>query len=76
MYGKNNILILCENIKFLRIKNNLSKKEMAQKLGISDKSITKIESGDLPRSVNAITLYKIHKTFDVPLDSLLETKLT
>ena len=76
MCGKNNILILCENIKFLRLKNNLTKKEMAQKLGIGVQSITKIESGTTPRSVNAITLYIIHKTFDIPIETLLETRLS
>ncbi len=75
MSVKNNIWILCENIKLLRAKNNLSKKEMAQKLGISIKSITKIESGMLPRSINAITLYKIHKVFNISIEDLLETRL-
>ena len=76
MSVENNLLLLCENIKLLRAKNNLSKKEMAQKLGISIKSITKIESGVLPRSVNAITLYKIHKVFNIPIETLLGTRLT
>ena len=76
MSVENNLLLLCENIKLLRAKNNLSKKEMAQKSGISIKSITKIESGVLPRSVNAITLYKIHKVFNIPIETLLETRLT
>ena len=76
MSTENNILLLCENIKLLRAKNNLSKKEMAQKLGTSTQSITKIESGTLPRSINAITLYKIHKVFNIPIETLLETRLT
>lgn len=76
MSTENNILLLCENIKLLRANNNLSKKEMAQKLGTSTQSITKIELGTLPRSINAITLYKIHKVFNIPIETLLETRLT
>ena len=76
MSVENNILLLCDNIKSLRAKNNLSKKEMAQKLGTSIPSITKIESGILPRSINAIILYKIHKVFNIPIETLLETRLT
>jgi transcriptional regulator with XRE-family HTH domain len=75
MSVENNILLLCEHIKLLRAKINLSKKEMAQKLGTSIKSITKIESGILPRSINAITLYKIHKIFNISIENLLETRL-
>ena len=76
MSADSNVLIFCENIKFLRTKNNLTKKEMACKLGIGVQSITKIESGTLPRSVNAITLYRIHKAFDISIESLLETRLS
>ena len=75
MSAENNIIILCENIKALRIKNNLSKKEMAQKIGIGIKSLTAIESGILPRSVNATTLYKIHKEFGISIENLLESRI-
>lgn len=75
MQADKNLLLLCENIKFLRAKNNLTKKEMAEKLGIGVKSITQIEFGILPRSVNAITLFKIHKEFDISIENLLETRI-
>jgi transcriptional regulator with XRE-family HTH domain len=41
--------ILCENIKTLRVKNNLSEQEMAAKLKIGVKTLRNIEKGHFPR---------------------------
>ena len=42
----------CKNIKNLRISNNLSKKDMAQRLGISIRTLNIIESGELPKRLS------------------------
>ena len=57
--------IFCQNIKMLREKNGLSKKEMAEIMGISTVSLTKIESGILPPRANVGTLFNICKRFNI-----------
>lgn len=59
------IRIFCENIKKLRAKEKLSKKEMAKKLGISTTSLTQIENGKLPPRLNTQTLFFIHGRFGI-----------
>jgi transcriptional regulator with XRE-family HTH domain len=48
MGSEKEIMAFCENVRYLRKKNGLSKKEMAKKLGIGVKSLELIETGSLP----------------------------
>ena len=57
------IKIFCENIKYLRKEQGLSKKEMAKKLGISTASLSILESGKLPPRLTVEPLFHIHKNF-------------
>lgn len=52
-----------KNLKHLRIKNNLTKKEMAGKLGIGIKTLNALENGILPPRFRASTVFKIKKEF-------------
>ena len=49
--------ILCKNIKILREKNKLSKKEMAKRLGIGVIALSKLESGILPKRLSVKILF-------------------
>ncbi len=60
---------LCNRIRFLRIKNNLTQKELSEKLGVSVVSISCWENGSKFPSLNA--LISIAKTFNVSTDYLL-----
>ncbi len=58
-----------QNLKKYRIKNNLTQKELADKIDYSEKSIYKWESGVGMPSLTALT--ELSKIFDVKLDDLL-----
>jgi len=73
MKNKNNdINVFCQKVKTIRKENNLSKKEMAQIMGISVYALTIIEGGDLPDEVDVSVLLKIHEHFGVAPSSMFE----
>lgn len=57
--------IFCENVKRLRQKEKLSKREMSKILGIGVKTLTAIESGIIPPRMGCTMLLKIHKSFGI-----------
>lgn len=54
-----------KNVKAIRAKNNISKKEMAKILGIGIGSLSKIENGILPPKLEANILIKIYYKFGI-----------
>ncbi len=69
------IQIFSHNIKFLREKNNLSKNQMRKILGITSKSLEKIENGILPPKLSANVVFKVQNYFDVPASVVVGEKL-
>ena len=66
--GKQNseeIMIFCQNIKRLREKNELSKKEMADILEIGLTSLVKIEHGIVPPRMGADVIFKTSQYFKI-----------
>ena len=59
------IKVFCKNIKELRWRNDLSKKQMAKVLGIGTKTLTKIENGILPPRLSCDILIKVYEVFHV-----------
>lgn len=55
----------CWNIRFLRHEIRLSKKEMAKKLKIGVKTLTKIEAGIVPPRLSSKIIETIHREFKV-----------
>lgn len=55
----------CANVKNLRKKYGLSKKEMAKILHIGVKSLTVIESGTLPVRLSANIVIQIYRSFGI-----------
>ncbi len=73
MNNDHEIKILCENIKKLRAKENLSRKEMASRLGIGVFSLKKLENGILPPRLTWRFLLSIHESFGIfPSDIMTE----
>lgn len=64
-----------ENIVYLRKYHNLSKKKMAQILGIGIGSYNKIEQGELPERLNVDVIFNITEYFKIPPARLFQ-KLT
>ena len=64
---------LCKNISYLRKTHDLSKKEMAQLLGISISALNRIEQGELPSRLSISILFRIQTHFRVsPFEELEE----
>lgn len=61
----NEIENFLSNIKNIRIKNNLTKIQMAKKLNISIYKLNKIEKGILPPSITVDIVFIIYKEFDL-----------
>lgn len=49
MEQKNYFITFCENVRALRVLKRLSKAQMARIMGISTKTLNKIEAGQMPR---------------------------
>lgn len=62
--------IFCENIKKLRIKNNLSKLAMARILGVAPWTVAKLEHGILPDRLSCRILSRMHHYFGVEISNL------
>ena len=64
--------IQAERIKEIRLKNKMSQKQVGERLGISDRAVSKWETGESkPSAQNLISLSKI---FGVPIESFLCVK--
>jgi len=51
--------VFCRNVKTLRERHGLSKKEMAKILGVGVESLTKIEQGIIPRRASVSIVIKL-----------------
>ena len=67
---KREVHLFCENVKALRQRENLSKKEMAKRLGIGVGSLTQLERGTLPPRLRCNVLLKIYNCFGVSPDRM------
>lgn len=64
--------IFCRNIQTLRKQNNLSQKEMAQKLGISVASLRKLEQNRLPPRMSCAVFVRIWQEFGVKPSAMFQ----
>ena len=70
----NDIRIFCENIKAIRKNKMLSKRKMANLLGISVYSLNIIESGKLPRRLGIEIIYNINSSLGISPNELFKSK--
>ena len=70
------IEILTKNIKWIREKNDISKKKMSEILNIGIKSLNKLEEGILPPRMSAKVLFRLQEKFKIPVCDLLEKFLS
>ena len=55
----------CDNLKKLRIENNLTKKAMAEKLNVTPRTIRMLENHEIPATLTVEFVYKVICTFNV-----------
>lgn len=68
--------LICKNITYLRESNSLTKKEMAQALGISVSTLYKIEKGISIHCIHSGRVHRICDHFGITADSFLLTDLS
>lgn len=57
--------IFLKNVVWLRRHNGISKKRMAELLGISTVSLNKIENGEMPKRLGVEIVFKIYDVFKI-----------
>ena len=55
----------CENVKKLRVENNLTKKAMAEKLNVTTRTIRMLENHQIPATLTVEFVFKIIRIFNV-----------
>ena len=55
----------CDNLKKLRVENNLTKKAMAEKLEVTPRTIRMLENHEIPPTLTVEFVYKVIRTFNV-----------
>ena len=68
-------IIFCQNIKALREKNGISKKEMAKILEVGVKSLSEIEQNILPPRLKVDIISKLSKHFKISPRELFDIML-
>lgn len=72
---KSPLSTLMYNLRWLRRKNQLSQKAMAQLLGISVSSLRKLETGSLPPRLTISFLFQIQRHFHISPGDMLEKRM-
>ena len=72
MKETNDEKILCQNIKFLRQKHKLTKTQMSNILGISIRTLNRIENGILPSRISCEVLFRIQSNFGIRARELFQ----
>lgn len=75
MNNTEEIAIFCENVRRLRTKHGLSKKEMARRLEIGVHSLSLLESGVLPKWLGCDIIYAIHDHFGITPNKMVTSLL-
>lgn len=65
------ITAFCNNVKRIRLELGLSKEEMAERLNISVKSLSIIESGSIPKRLSVQIIYTICDEFKITTSEVL-----
>lgn len=75
MRTENELQIFMKNLVFLRKENQLSKKEMANILGIRIQSLTQLENGELPPGLQVSVIFNACKRFGIAPQVLITQAL-
>ncbi len=68
----NDYATLIKNIKYYRIKTNLTQEQLAEKADLSTSYIKQIEAGKEFKNITFVTLSKIAKALNINVNQLFE----
>ena len=66
--------LFCWNVCKLRKEHGLTKKQMADIMGVGVRSVRMIERGELPPRLGCGALYALAEYFDLPADAFFSKK--
>ena len=69
------LLNFCDNVRLLRRRAGLTKKEMAKRLGVGVGSISMLEKGVVPKRLSCEVLFRLALEFGVSPTDLLKKRL-
>ena len=70
--SKDELAIFSKNVAYLRKNNNLTAKEMASVMGISEKSLLRIENGQIYKRLSVIVIFKLAHHFKYKVYQMFE----
>lgn len=65
MTVQNELAVFCGNVKRLRQKEGLTRKEMASRLGIGVETLNRLERGEIPPRLSATVICRISREFGI-----------
>lgn len=65
---------LNKNIKYIRLKRNISQQKLAEKIGVNRSTVSRIENGEIETTID--NAYKIAVYLNIPLGDLVGIDLT
>lgn len=65
-----NLTTFCNNVIFLRAAHNISKKELATIIGVKQKTLTRIENGDVPPRLSTLVIVRLAQHFHLKMYQL------
>lgn len=65
MQSDESLLIFCGNLRYLRCRHGLSKREMSRILGIGVKSLTLLENNTVPPRLGCKMLFRASRYFKI-----------
>ncbi len=71
-----NLRNFCDNVRFLREREGLTKLEMARKLQVSIRTVTMLERGIVPRRLSSTTVFNIYYEFGISPDDIFKKRLS
>ena len=70
------LTVFCRNVAFLRKSNGLTYVQMAEKVGVTPRSIVQLEQGTVPKRLSCEIVFNICSEFDINVNDIFEKHLS
>ena len=70
------LTVFCRNVAFLRKSNDLTYSQMAEKVGVTRRSIVLLEQGAVPKRLSCEIVFNICSEFYINVNDIFEKQLS